>query len=545
MIRATTGMSAICFAMVLGGCARSPYVRWQAPPEALKKDVPSDVAITYARDARAAYQTALGTEAQADAAVGASLITLSAVALGLGVADANRDALVGIGLLGGTAYSLRSWYRNKPAELAYLAGIKAIDCAIDAVQPYIDEEATQAKLDKNVNELRDLLPKAHAETARLDLVLKLSPDSTVKTTEVAVLSALGDTLKRADLQLAQGEGMLADLSGIGRALVQTVNNIGDKVDAAVHDNLPELSALPALIQNLASASSIVVPGLELKFNPATLKSPTFGTQGDEAVKNRQAREGASLDAIFHLIGEVSRIDAIGGEIANAYARVEGKKASDRMKECGVDAVVGMSVDPASITMTTPDSDAQIDIHIRNGKSPYWARLNGEGGSGVTVTSPIRGGSDFPVTIAKGAKGKVHAVVSDSAGHDINVPITINPKEQSSGGEATDKNKPTDQDVTKASDTNLQKVATAALAAGVNVQSVQVSFRATVSSSVLKLESDQYKQLKCTDQDALKAAVLQAKKSATDKTLKDQWTANGGGDLSAAGRLVFAGLCPAK
>ena len=151
--------------MLLSGCALTdPYARWTAPElteVAQQTDISLPYAIAYAQNARDAYRDKLSDHAIFTNSVAPALITLGAVVLALAAYGANTDAILGVGLAGGTAYSLANWYSNDTQELVYLAGMKAMSCAVGAVLPLNFSVAAKKSLKTDITSLSTAIDQVH------------------------------------------------------------------------------------------------------------------------------------------------------------------------------------------------------------------------------------------------------------------------------------------------------------------------------------------------------------------------------------------------
>ncbi|MBN8741328.1 MAG: hypothetical protein BGP24_15355 [Lysobacterales bacterium 69-70] len=522
------------------GCASDPYVRWSRNEKAVES---SEAAVRYAREAQTHYEEALSARARSESAVAASLITLSAIALGLGAAEAHRDAFVGVGLVGGTTFSLARWFENKPAELAYLAGVKAIDCAINAAVPFVYTESDRGALLDALGKLRSELPVANALAAKLDTTLKLAPASAAIDVQKAALAEAVAKLRRAQQLLRQGDVLLGDVNAIGRLLTETVDEIGNRVDVAVHDNLPALAALPALIQNLAASSAVVVPGLELRIDEKVLKPGDQQLTPQGLLRDDSTRPAriVSPSMLGDLLDRAARIEIYAMAVEVHLVRVDNKRSSAELKACGVDNLAVLSLNPASIEIESPAAEWKTEVRIRNGKSPYSARMRQSSGGGVTVNAPGPGASEFAVTVAKGTTGQFAVQVSDSAGHDIDLPVLVKAKaavnrDTSDGTGSGDAAK-----ARAAEDAQLRKIADGALAAGVTIDGKTIAFKpADVNGAQLKLSSDGYAALACSRESALIDAALLATDS-TGKSLANRWRSVRGAKEDPRTRIELAGF----
>src|SRR5436190_10155780 len=103
-----------------------------APPSP-SMDLPT--AKAYADKVKDEYREALGDQAKLLSWLGIGLIPLSAAAIGLGATGGPPSAVLATGLTGAAGFGVGTWLINKPRQAAYVAGIKAVSCAVDAVEP--------------------------------------------------------------------------------------------------------------------------------------------------------------------------------------------------------------------------------------------------------------------------------------------------------------------------------------------------------------------------------------------------------------------------
>ena len=118
----------------LSGCAFSPLVSWPRP-ELRTSPLPLVDAQRYAEEARRAYRAARDKHVQAMTGLNSGLLGLGVLGTALAVAKAHRDALLGTAFIGASAYAFGQQNLNVQHRLVYEAGIEAIGCAKDAVQP--------------------------------------------------------------------------------------------------------------------------------------------------------------------------------------------------------------------------------------------------------------------------------------------------------------------------------------------------------------------------------------------------------------------------
>lgn len=82
------------------------------------------------------YNDAVKEHSALTPGIGAALIGLSALALVKSINHPNRSDIVGLGVAGSAAYLYGSTFASRPRQTVYLAGAKALSCAIAASEPY-------------------------------------------------------------------------------------------------------------------------------------------------------------------------------------------------------------------------------------------------------------------------------------------------------------------------------------------------------------------------------------------------------------------------
>ena len=90
------------------------------------------------------YNDAVREHSALTPGIGAALIGLSALTLARSINHSNNSDLVGLGVGGSAAYLYGSTFVSRPRQMIYLAGSKALSCAIAASEPYdvpLDKQA--------------------------------------------------------------------------------------------------------------------------------------------------------------------------------------------------------------------------------------------------------------------------------------------------------------------------------------------------------------------------------------------------------------------
>lgn len=107
-----------------------------APP-ANPPQLPVETAIQQAEALQRLYVKAVLDQSGLNAGSSAALISLSALALLKGVTHPSGKDLAAMGVVGSGLYAYSTTMTSKPRQLAYLAGVETLNCAVAASRPYV------------------------------------------------------------------------------------------------------------------------------------------------------------------------------------------------------------------------------------------------------------------------------------------------------------------------------------------------------------------------------------------------------------------------
>ena len=159
--------------LLLGGCA-SPYVQLEhrdkiddVRPAALAE------AIADARAVEARYRDKVIELGEAERSLSNGLLGIGTAVVGMGVAKVHPSTITGTALLGGSVYTIGTFNTDKRRAQAYVAGMKALDCAVATVTPLVldDRQIAQLKTDReavsqSVGEVSGAIGEAERWSAR-------------------------------------------------------------------------------------------------------------------------------------------------------------------------------------------------------------------------------------------------------------------------------------------------------------------------------------------------------------------------------------------
>ena len=165
-LAATAGCSLVN-PFVIGPAARQAAIAPGGRAQNEPKITSVDDAKRYAAWVKGEYRGALGDQAQLQSWLGIGLIPLSAAAMGIGAAGGPGSAVLALGLTGASAFGTSMWLTNKPRHLAYVAGIKAVTCAVDAVESLGEIDAGHLRTNLSALEVQiPLLERVIADLAQ-------------------------------------------------------------------------------------------------------------------------------------------------------------------------------------------------------------------------------------------------------------------------------------------------------------------------------------------------------------------------------------------
>ena len=439
----------IVVAALAASCATHPYVPLEEISVGPSGEVPLGRAVDYANSARARYERALIAEAERQGSVANGLIVLGAVALGLAALDAHRDSLVVAGLAGGTAYTLGSWNQSRPREQAYVEGMKAMSCAIDAIMPLNIGREDRAALEADLKGLADRIDALNRHIALVEIALAAG-DADAKPEAALISAAQGDVASAkalaitADEALVAGRRLLQESGRAGLQLVNAVNRIGTLVTDAVRGTRADLAALPEVIRGLAKSGEIFVPGLGAADALASAMGkgaapvpaePSLQGTRKQVVQNNLRAALAELKVSAQLVASQTR------RIGMLVQAVNSAKPVEKLKACNVQIDASIQVSPGQVSFVEKRA-AEKRVVIAGGTKPYRVAIHDKPVP-IELREPLAGDSSFAIVATdKTAAGESYTVhVTDATGQSKEVKVVIapgEPQKKDGGDNGTDK-----------------------------------------------------------------------------------------------------------
>jgi hypothetical protein len=428
------------------------------PPE----EIPLDEAYRYSASVKQRYRDALGDQARLQSWLGLGLIPLSAAAIGLGAVGAGGNTVLALGLTGATALGAGTWLTNRSAQLAYIAGLKAVTCAEDAVNPLAVSAATRAELRLERQALEFALENYQtavgvvltradsAEAAATDPIV--AEDQRLRSLATALLKLITG----ARIQVAEGRSLVtsaeealagaAELdqaySQAGRRLVIAVNRIADEVDGIIVQTQRDLSALSTIIGGLGAAyqTFTAVPDA---LKPSPERKPTTRLEkrelGDlemtplarEAEDRLHEEREKLVRAVLDFQQRLAALSAATRRVASRVNAVVKEAPLERLKrDCGVQAegiVQLLTVDPAGPFTIEHAKGGTVSFTIRGGQTPYGAMLAGPPVTGLEVRQLTLWGPTVNVVVSKEVPANTYVInVYDGARQSKEVRVIVTP-----------------------------------------------------------------------------------------------------------------------
>lgn len=375
----------------LSGCAVSPLVDWQRPTTT-SSPVELEHAQRYADAARAAYQEKRRLHVEATTGLNSTLLGLGALGVALAVANTHRDPLLGTAFIGGTAYAFGQQNLNVQHRLVYEAGIDAIGCAKEAVQPLAMSKPDRDKLEEATSQLEQAVLKTSkaraAVSAQLAARAVAGTGGDLSGAATTAVAAAGTAISTANTSVTSGRLAIRRANEAGDSLVSAVERIDAAVNKAITATLPDPSSVFKVIAGLPGFAGGIVPGSDAALKAALAKSsaalaPQAGTLNLAATDDDQK-----------LVKSLMALDTATDELQLALAKVNGRLPTETalaglqaLKTCNLgDVSFSLKALPEAPSITA-GSAGKIRFTISGGTPPYLVDLQTSPITGVSVVQP--------------------------------------------------------------------------------------------------------------------------------------------------------------
>jgi DNA-binding FrmR family transcriptional regulator len=412
---------ACCLVGALVGCSIfNPHIDLPNPPPRYQDmyfagDLPR--AIDDANGLRAAYYGAVGDQAKLRNGLALTLIPLSAVALFYGITSPSsrgtKDFITGAVVGGGAAYGLGTLFLSDSKQAVYLAGSRALGCAVMAMRPYLIHDSQFTTMTTQVANLGVAIDQVRSDIAAIEALVGSGSTTTDVT---AQLSAAREQLRRAESTRQGGLLLIGRIRSASIVLDTAVANIRDKVSEQILTTEPNLQAVMAVNSGLRQLGgqimsgqlSALVPG-GAKAVDGQMQSYSSGTPFDVA----RSRLNHDLEI---LIGAAAPV-AFEVEITAAMERVAG----DPLACEPANAVHRIEITPPAETVALGPSQ-KYQITVLGGTGIPRASVGGAYPEDVDAQLKLQNGA-YVVEVAVVAKphpGQRLLVIADASGRDQKV-----------------------------------------------------------------------------------------------------------------------------
>ena len=284
----------------LAGCAINPYIAVPRPdvPPSAPAGIRVQAAVEYANRVYDLYAKMPSDEFERQRALSSGLLIAGASVLGMAVGGASTNAIAGVALASGTAYTIGNWNSSANRQMIFIEGRKALSCGRSAVAPL---DLSDKELDllrqqvKATVEAAGRAARAAGDVTRWLAIVSsqgagaASPLVTASQAELAAFAQRFDAANKVILHAGGAERLVASAGGL---LVAHVDNVRTLVDSSLNDTQASLLALPQAIGNLGKAAAMFVPSLDLD---STLKNKVTAPKGSAGAGVSTAEDGC-IDA---------------------------------------------------------------------------------------------------------------------------------------------------------------------------------------------------------------------------------------------------------
>jgi hypothetical protein len=417
------------------GCSLiNPHVTWVRPTDTA--NITFADGEKYANDAKDKYKEAIGDQAELNNWLALGLIPLAGAAIGLGVHQVSGQAITALSLTGASGYAIGTWLSSPQRTKIYVAGVKAMGCAVTAMRP-LDVGST---FETDLNGLNQAIADTSPAITRLERSINSARGSvTVKLVDVANAELSNAKLlwKDANSTYEVGIALKQEKANAGKNLIQAVDDIGADVDLAISLTLPDLTALPGIINNLSQLSSqFTLP------SPSPESAPVSEKEGVSQAMEDPTKKRELESALTDLKEKVRALSIAKLKVASIVTSVNAKQAKEKLKNCGVKPellVTDITIDPPG-TIELAKGGSQ-GFKAKGGKKPFAASFQDDA-KDLTLKQVETFGPAFVIIADKGAESGQHTLyVTDASGHSKFITVKIGkmePKDGNNGSEQKEK-----------------------------------------------------------------------------------------------------------
>jgi predicted nucleic acid-binding Zn-ribbon protein len=409
------------------------------PTSSRSGTVSLDEAFDYAANIKDAYRGALRDQALLQSWLGIGLIPLTAAAIGVGARGHSPDAVLGMGLAGASAFGIGTWLYSKPYQLAWIAGIKAVTCAEDAVTVFLPLK--DRTIEADVKALSGQIEKVERQVAAVDELItelakpenqslavnKLVAEASTEVTKAKSLIASAETDYRSgvDLQL--------QVSTAGERLRIAIDKITDVVDEIIVNQLRDPQALGNIIS-----------GLGTSFKTFTTVPEALKAKGEKPLTAQAGLSAADMydkleRELTTLRQESARLAEMRRRLTALVSIAATSAPLKALEGCGLkpsDVVLPITTDPPGPIALA--KSATQGLAITGGVPPYHVTVTGPSDTVKAAYVGLPTSSLFNVSAAKDAQPGTYSLgIVDKDGRAKAIQLIVSDKEAEAKNEVID------------------------------------------------------------------------------------------------------------
>ncbi|WP_338846657.1 hypothetical protein V8J88_23230 [Massilia sp. W12] len=405
------------------------------------------------------------------------LIVAGAAILGMSYGKAHKDAITGASLLSGTAYTLGTYEFDKRRWDIYNKGIEAVNCAKTAVLPLNLTMEDVKDLDKQLNGLEKHMGQLQGRLQVVEGVLAYLkakyPDADALDPYKAIVKEAQSDVRSLQKIHKAGRKLHGGVIMSDNRLKSSVDQIDQRLNDALKDTVPDLSAIPKIVGGLGAMSAQFAPSQDIKdillgsnkeeskaSSGADNKEESKGETAASAKEKAESKKNQNKSISEKLkkvddASEPGKENGLGSgttermlikaleslkqpleDSFQAALKVHGiliafdkKVAANALDACG-DAskiVLDMTLTTKSISFTKGVEDSK-SVFINGGTKPYHVEIDGNNETGLTVRGPRIDESRIMINVSEKSKDikkkEVQVLVSDASNPVKSAVLTI-------------------------------------------------------------------------------------------------------------------------
>lgn len=339
--------------------------------------------------------------------------------------SANRDAIAGLGIGGAALFAAGTLAHNATYQQIYLAGSKAVGCAVIAARPLLvkreDYEVLQnalAALRSGDDSISGVETKIDAVRLAAENLRKVVPNAAPAAAADIRAAAAAKVVARAETAAVQGRQYLSRIAGAHTTIVQTVHNIRDSVSAEIIKNEPSLQSLAQLTGSLGRLGTGFGQVNNVHATATTFESQVLGERDIQSEVAKRVGNGANeyeadakvrteqenLKLLADHVEALRTAEMALAENVNIVAdhvndAEEMGQAVTSVEECEVEDIPGtFRIDP-TLAQIDLDAGEEYTFRVSGGSGLPSASVVGKMVSGLTVDRSAGDPYMFTVKVA--------------------------------------------------------------------------------------------------------------------------------------------------